>query len=349
MRFGEIKSRLIKLLYLLFPGRLASMINVAVVGTGRLGSQHAANFAQIAGCRVKRVYDLVAENAENCAEPLGAEVASDFEQCLADDIDAVIVVTPTDVHAEYCIKAAQAGKHVFCEKPMTRTLDETDQVVETVEAAGVKMMVGHVLRFFPEYETARQMIQDEQLGDVGMIRMARISVAPTGWFGDLQRSGGVILDMIIHDFDWLLWTLGPPERIYAQGLYEQLPALDYALCTFRFSQGTVAFVEGSWAAASGFRTSFEITGSGGLLAHDSTESTTLIAQRRGGDGKIDESAYLPMTPTAKSPLQIEEELFIAAVENDSEPPITARDGREAVRLALAVLESAQTDRVIHYA
>jgi len=323
------------------------MINVAVIGTGGLGSRHAINFAQIAGCRVKRVYDLVTENAENCAEPLGAEVASDFDQCLTDDIDAVVVVTPTDVHAEYCIKAAQAGKHIFCEKPMTRTLDEADQVLETVEAAGVKMMVAHVLRFFPEYQTARQMVQEGQLGDVGMIRMARVNLMPGGWFGDLQRSGGVILDMIIHDFDWLLWTLGPPERIYAQGLYEQLPVLDYALCTFRFSQGTIAFVEGSWADTTGFRTSFEITGSGGLLAHDSIESATLIAQRRGGDGN--ERAYLPMTPTAKSPYQIEEELFIAAIEDDIEPPVTAQDGREAVRLALAVLESAQTGRVIHYA
>ncbi len=324
------------------------MIDVAVVGTGGLGSQHAANFARIDGCRVKRVYDLVAENAENCAEPLGAEVASDFEQCLADDIDAVVVVTPTDVHAEYCIKAAQAGKHIFCEKPMTRTIDEADQVVETVEATGVKMMVGHVLRFFPEYQTARQMVQEEQLGDVGMIRMARINLMPRGWFADLQRSGGVILDMIIHDFDWLLWTLGPPERVYARGLYEQLPALDYALCTLRFPQGTVAFVEGSWADAGGFRTSFEITGSGGLLAHDSTESATLIAQQRGGD-EVDEVADLPMTPTAKSPYQIEDELFIAAIEDDFQPPVTVQDGREAVRLALAVLESAQTDRVIHYA
>ncbi|MCK4323295.1 MAG: Gfo/Idh/MocA family oxidoreductase, partial [Armatimonadetes bacterium] len=275
------------------------MIDVAVVGTGGLGSRHAANFAQIDGCRVKRVYDIVAENAENCAEPLGAEVARDFDQCLADDIDAVVVVTPTDVHAQYCIKAAQAGKHIFCEKPMARTLDEADQVVEAVEAAGVKMMVGHVLRFFPEYQTARQMVQEGQLGDVGMIRMARINLMPDGWYADLQRSGGVILDMIIHDFDWLLWTLGPPERVYAHGLYEQLPALDYALCTFRFPQGTVAFVEGSWADATGFRTSFEIAGSGGLLAHDSTESTTLIAQRRCGD-EVDESAYLPMTPTTKS-------------------------------------------------
>lgn len=324
------------------------MINVAVIGTGGLGSRHAANFAQIDGCRVKRVYDIVAENAENCAEPLGAEVASDFDQCLTDDIDAIVVVTPTDVHAQYCIKAAQAGKHIFCEKPMTRTLDEADQVVETVEAAGVKMMVGQVLRFFPEYQTARQMVQEGQLGNVGMIRMARINLMPRGWFADLQRSGGVILDMIIHDFDWLLWTLGPPERIYARGLYEQLPALDYALCTLRFPSGTVAFVEGSWADAAGFRTSFEITGSGGLLAHESTESTTLVAQRRGGD-EVDESAYLPMTPTAKSPYQIEEELFIAAVENDVEPPVTVQDGHEAVKLALAVLESAQTECVVDYA
>jgi len=182
-----------------------------------------------------------------------------------------------------------------------------------------------------------------------MIRMARINLVPRGWLADLQSSGGVVLAMIIHDLDWLLWTLGPPTRIYARGLYEQLPALDYALCSLRFPSGTVAFVEGSWADAAGFRTNFEITGSGGLLAHDSTASTTLIAQRRGGADETDESAYLPMTPAAESPYQIEDKLFIAAVENDIDPPVTARDGREAVKLALAVLESAQTGRVINYA
>ena len=325
------------------------MVNLAVIGAGSLGSAHATTFARIDGCQVKRVYDIISERAENLAAQIAAQVAGAPDGCFSDDIDAVVVATPTDVHAEYCLQAARVGKHIFCEKPMTRTTGQADEVVEAVRESGVKMMVGHVLRFFPEYQQAREMVRDGAVGKLGMVRLSRINSIPRRqWYGEVERSGGVILDMIIHDFDWLLWTLGKPDRVYAKGLYERMPLLDYALCTYRFPSGAIAHVEGSWADMGSFRTSFEITGSGGLLAHDSASNATLRAQKHSREADDAEPVQVPSAPAYRSPQAVEDELFIEALVNDTEPPVTVEEGREAVRLALATLKSAQTGRVIAY-
>ncbi len=148
------------------------MINVAVVGTGGLGSRQVVNFAAVEGCRVRRVFDLDRAVAESAAASVGAEVAESLEQCLAEDIQAVAVVTPTHQHAPVALAAAAAGKHVFCEKPLARTLADGEQIVAAARKTGVRLMVGHVVRFFPAYATAREYIRSGELGRVGMARMS---------------------------------------------------------------------------------------------------------------------------------------------------------------------------------
>ncbi len=327
------------------------MLNVAVIGTGTLGKSHVANFAQIDGCQVRRVYDVVAEAAQECSEQVGAEVASDAKECYADDIDVVVVTTPTSYHAEYCVQAAQAGKHIFCEKPMTRTVEQGEEIMAAVAEAGVTMTVGHVVRLFPEYAQATKMIKSGELGKIGMVRMTRINTMPRGshsWFQDFEASGGVFLDMSIHDVDWLLWTFGKPERIYMKGLWEHMPKLDYALCTLRFPDGTIAHVEGSWADLGLFRTNFEITGSEGLLAHDSTANVTLTVQKRATEGTGAAEVQVPASPAYKSPYLMEDELFIEALQTGGPPPVSVSEALEAVKVALAGLQSAQTGEVVEY-
>lgn len=326
------------------------MLNVAVIGTGTLGKLHAANFAQIDGCQVKRVYDVLPEAAQECGEQVGAEVATEVQQCYGNDIDVVVVTTPTPDHAKLCMQAAQAGKHIFCEKPLARTVEQGEAILAAVQQAGVTMMVGHVLRLFPEYAKAREMINNGQLGKIGMVRMTRINTMPSGhsWFQDFAASGGVFLDMSIHDVDWLLWTFGKPERIYMKGLWEHMPKLDYALCTFRFPGGTIAHVEGSWADLGLFRTNFEIAGSEGLLAHDSTANATLTVQKRAAEGAPADEAQVPASPAYKSPYLTEDELFIEALRTGAPLPVTVSEALEAVKVALAALRSARTGEVVEY-
>ena len=167
------------------------MLNIALVGAGTMGRLHAGNFSQIAGCRVAKVYDELEQAARAVAEDLGAEAVSDPESALA-DVDLVIVACPTPAHADYCCMAAQAGKHIFCEKPLARTLEQGERIVEAVDEAGISMMVGHVVRFFPEYAAATAEVQSGAIGRAGMVRTSRINTLPGGegsWFRDYQMSG----------------------------------------------------------------------------------------------------------------------------------------------------------------
>ncbi len=324
------------------------MLNIALVGAGTMGQMHAANYSAIEGCRVAKVYDVVSEAAETAAAALGAQAISDVAEAYAEDIDIVAVTCPTPQHAEYCCRAAGAGKHIFCEKPLARTMQQGEEIVKAVSDADVIMMVGHVVRFFPEYATATELVQKGSIGDVGMIRTTRMNTMPqgsAGWFQNYELSGGVTLDMIIHDFDWLLWTFGEPQTVYSRSLYQHMPTLDYSLTSIRFASGAIAHVEGSWADLSSFRTSFEIAGSNGLIEHDSTENATLTVQQRQAEQGL-AAVQVPSSP-AKSPYLIEDELFIEAVAKGGQAPISVEDACESLRLALAACESAETGKVIN--
>jgi len=324
------------------------MLNIALIGAGTMGQMHASNYREIEGCRVAKVYDVVPEAAETVAVALGAQAVSDVAEAYADDIDIVAVTCPTPQHAEYCCQAASAGKHIFCEKPLARTIQQGEQIVKAVSDAGVIMMVGHVVRFFPEYATATELVKSGAIGDVGMVRTTRINTMPGdpgSWFQDYEQSGGVTLDMIIHDFDWLLWTFGKPKTVYSRALYQHMPTLDYSLTSIRFESGAIAHVEGSWADLTTFRTSFEIAGSNGLIEHDSTQNATFTVQQR----QVEEglaAVQVPSSP-AKSPYLVEDELFIEAVAKGNQAPISVDDAFDSLRLALAACESAETDEVIN--
>lgn len=321
------------------------MINVAVVGTGGLGSRQVLNFAAVEGCRVKRVFDLERALAEAAAAPVGAEVAESLEECLAEDIQAVVVVTPTHQHAPVALAAAAAGKHVFCEKPLARTQADGERMVAAAREAGVRLMVGHVVRFFPAYARAHEYIRSGELGRVGMARLSRMNLRPKKpWYGDYQQSGGVLHDLTVHDLDWLVWTFGRPVRIWARNLAERLPALDYCLVSLRFAGGEIAHVEGSKADLGRFRTSFDIAGSGGLLRHDSTTWPTLQVQRLDSAGAAPQT--IPNSPWGKSPYVVQAEAFVRAIREDEPVPVSGEDGLQTLQVSLACLESADTGAVM---
>lgn len=317
------------------------MLKVAICGAGGLGRNHATNFASIPDVEVAVVFDVVADAAAALAADVGARPTTDEADLWADEIDAVVITTPTPFHADYTIKAARAGKHIFCEKPMCRWRDQGEEMLAAVEEAGVTFMVGHVLRFFPEYIRARELIQSGAIGTVGVARTSRINTLPGGprsWFCNYEMSGGVTLDMTIHDFDWLLWTFGPAQRVYSVGVPDRMPTLDYGLTTIRFQNGVIAHAEGSWADLGQFRTSFDIAGSNGLLRHDSTQMATLTVQRRGVEEGV-AAVQVPESPAAKSPYLLEDEHFVECVRTGAQPAISGAEALAAVELALAALRS----------
>jgi len=271
--------------------------------------------------------------------------------------DIVDICVPTPVHRHYVERAAAAGKAVFVEKPLARTLADCDAIVAAVERAGVPLMAGHVLRFFPEYAAATCLVDSGGVGKPAAIRTARMAGMPQGtgengktWYWDQAQSGGVVLDMIIHDFDWMRWTFGPVTRVFARGLYGKplhTGLRDYALVTLRFESGAVGHVTGSWAHPGGFHTTLEIAGDAGIIEYDSAASAPLRVSRKaavGGGGGV----AVPESPLAaeESPYFLELRAFVHALQTGEAPPVTVYDAREAARIALAALESMETGKAV---
>ena len=329
---------------------------VALIGAGTMGGEHGRQWGAVPGAEVVGVLAKSREDAGRVAEASACPAfgREEFDALLRQTRpDIVDVCVPTPLHREYVERAAAAGKAVFVEKPLARTLADCDAIVSAVERAGVPLMAGHVLRFFPEYAAAKRLVDAGGVGTPAAVRTARLAGMPhgwQGWYGDSAQSGGVVLDMIIHDFDWLRWTFGPVERVFAQGLYgrpEHAGKRDYALVTLRHESGVVSHVTGSWAHPGGFRTTLEIAGDAGLIEHDSALSAPLtmaqIKTAEGGGGVV-----VPESPLAagESPYFLELRAFTEALQNGVPPPVTVYDAREAARIALAALESMETGKAM---
>lgn len=319
------------------------MLKVALVGAGGMGRVHAKAYSQMEEAELVAVCDIDPEAAKKCADEYKIPAYTDFGEMIGNvDVDVVDICTPTYAHLE-CVKAAaEAGKHVACEKPLARTVSQAKEAAQVCKDAGVKLFVAHVLRWFPEYRSIKEHVTAGAIGDAVEVRTTRSGSHPNSpncWYCDYSKSGGVVLDLIIHDFDWLRWCFGNVKRVYARGLYEsKIPITDYALVTLRFENGVIAHVEGGWARPSGFITSAEVAGTKGLLNYSNADSVPLVIDKKAIE--VDRpSITIPENPANESPYYKELRHFINCLESGETPEVTPEDGIEAVRIAEAALKS----------
>jgi predicted dehydrogenase len=270
--------------------------------------------------------------------------------------DIIDVCVPTPWHTEYVCMAAEAKPQgIIVEKPMGRTVEDCEKMIAACEAADVPLFVAQVLRFFPEFAAAKEKVDAGAVGQVACVRTRRGGPFPRAWenwYGKIAWSGGLVLDLIIHDFDWLRWTFGEVERVFAKGVAgaqdeDAEVELDYALVTLRFQSGVIGHVEGTWADPGGFKVAFEIAGDQGLLEYNFNQPTmppyvAAIAQAEGGRVGVP----VPESPMAVNPYQAELEHFLDSLERGVPASITGKDGREAVRISLAALESIRTGKPV---
>lgn len=310
-----------------------------LIGAGGMGRHQAATLSHIPNAACVALTDVdLSPQAQDFAEHVGAQIMPSAEALLArNDIDAVIIATPTSSHAALGIAAAQSGKHVFVEKPIARSLDEAKALINEAERAKVRLAVGHVVRYFPDYASTRQLIRDGQIGSPGIARAIRLTGQPKApWYADRAASGGVILDVMIHDFDWMRWALGPVSRVTAHGTSNSQASCDAAMAVLRFESGAIGYVEGSWCYRT-FQTMLEVSGNAGLLRTNNSITSSafqLAAPERTptqwGDG-LEVGPYL-------SQMQDVVAFFAGG------PALrhTPEDGLQALRLALAAIESVST-------
>jgi predicted dehydrogenase len=302
-----------------------------------MGGVHLNAYAGIPEVEVVGVADTRVESAVAGAKIVGARPYASYEELVAaEDVQVVDVCLPTALHRDLAVRAAGEGRHVILEKPIARTMEDAQQILDAFSADGPRLFVGHVVRFFPEYAGIKQKIDAGDLGTVGVVRTSRRSPFLLGWndwYADWRVSGGVLMDLVIHDFDYLRWTLGEVERVYARGMLgREYNRLDYVLATLRFQSGAIAHVEGHWGYPGPFNYSIEVTGSHALLTVDSTEPASLQLI----SGAPEEG---PDLASGKSPYEKELEHFIHCMATGEEPIVEAHDAREALRIGLAATES----------
>lgn len=317
-------------------------INVLVLGAGVMGRMHLKAYKKIKHVEVIGVVDHQPNKIrENKEEQFFTSFENAFNKCSG--IDVVDICLPTPLHKKFIKKAARLGKDIICEKPLALSLDDVQEIIKICERYRVKLFVGHVGRFFPAYERAKELIDSGAIGQASVLRMTRNSRFPitwNDWYKDEQKSGGLILDLLIHDFDFLRWCFGEVKRVYAKA-YQAVneKQVSYSLVTLRFESGAIAHIEGSWSNQP-FATSFELSGNEGMITYDSRQEQTIEHIIYGQSGSTFSS------PTLCSPYEKELNHFIDCIMNNKTPIILPKDASESVKISLAALESIKLKRPV---
>jgi predicted dehydrogenase len=315
-----------------------------------MGSTHAAAWAatpaEIAGFLSKD-----GETAASLQKQYGGKIYPDLASLLP-DVDMVDICAPTHRHHEMVLEAAAAGKDIVCEKPLARTLAQAKEMVEVCQQAGVKLLVAHVVRYFPEYAQAQAQVAANAIGRPAVIRLTRGAFQPKkaadNWFVDFEKSGGMMLDLMIHDFDYARWLAGDVVQVYAKSIGNSLPgtAVDHGLAILTHKNGAISHVEGSWAYPPPlFRTRLEIAGDNGWIQFDSEQMTAvkLHLHQQGGDAP---DVPIPGSPMLEDPYTTQIKAFYDHIEHDAPVVVTAVDGYKALEIALAAIQSAQTGKPV---
>lgn len=326
-------------------------MRVGIVGAGTMAGVHAAGWkhtdAELIGVMSKNH-----TAALELSQKHSTKTFDTYEELLK-QVDIIDICTPTDFHKEMVLQGAQAGKHIICEKPIALTVKDGKEMIEACNKAKVRLFIAMVVRFFPQYSAAQKAVASGQLGKVGVMRFKRVSYQPTGdeaWFTNESRSGGMLVDLMIHDFDYARWLGGNVKRVFAKSVRTQDPKApgDYALVTLGFDDGRMALVEGGWAYPPGyFRTSLDIAGSDGVLEWRSDDAVTIQPFLKPKGEKNVARVGVPSSILAEDPYTTEIKHAFECIKNNKEFLVTAEDGLEALRIALAAKESLRTGRAIH--
>ncbi|MGH7087097.1 MAG: inositol 2-dehydrogenase [Acetobacteraceae bacterium] len=328
------------------------MIRIAVLGAGRIGRIHAANAAANPRCRLIAVADTMASAATALAARHGAEAATDPSAVLArPDLDAVVIGTPTDTHVDLLLEAARRGKAVLCEKPVDLEIRKVDAAIAEASRLGARAMVAFNRRFDPSAAALRAAIDRGEIGEVRQVILtSRDPEPPPPSY--VASSGGIFRDMTIHDFDLARWLLGEePNEVFATAGALVDPAIgqagdfDTLMIVMRTASGRQCHINNCRQASYGYDQRIEVFGARGMLLNDNLRPSTLRRYDSQAT-EIREPLLNFFLERYQDAYRLELDAFLAAVEAKQPMPLTLEDGRRALRLADAALESANSARAV---
>ena len=327
-------------------------LRIAVLGVGRIGKMHVELLSrQVLGASVAMVQDINADAAAAVGAQFDVPHTTDVDAVLASaDVDAVAICSSTDTHVPFMIASANAGKAIFCEKPISLDLGKVDEALAVIASSGVPFQVGFNRRFDAAHASVRAAVVDGSVGDVHMVRITSRDPAPPP-ISYIEVSGGIFLDMMIHDFDMARFVTGSEVvEVYAQGSVRIDPAigkagdLDTAVVMLRHENQCITTIDNSRQAVYGYDQRVEVFGSGGMAA--SENQMTHTGMRRSAAGTI--GSTIPYFFLDRYiPSYVEEwKSFVEYVANGGDSPVSANDGRAPLVIGLAAWKSIREARPV---
>ena len=319
------------------------MVNVGIIGAGRIGKVHVESICtKVADGKVAALADpFMNEETEAWAKEMGiAKVTKDYKEVLADEnIDAVLICSSTDTHSVISVEAIKAGKHVFCEKPVDHDIEKIQQVIDALKDSNVKYQVGFNRRFDHNFMAVQEAVASGKIGTPQIIKITSRDPEPPA-LEYVKVSGGMFLDMTIHDFDMVRFLAGcNAEEIYVEAAVLVDPAIgeagdvDTAVITIKMENGAIAVIDNSRKAVYGYDQRAEVFGSDGMVSvSNDAASSAVISGAAGVTGEKPLHFFLERYMDAYAR---EVGCFIDAIENDKETPLGIMDGLEPVRMGIA--------------
>ncbi|MBE7722792.1 inositol 2-dehydrogenase [Lacrimispora indolis] len=330
------------------------MVTVGIIGAGRIGKVHTTSICNLVkNGKIKTIADpFMNEETEKWAKGMGVpNTTKDYKEILADpEIDAVLICSSTNTHSPISVEAIQAGKHVFCEKPIDHDIEKIKEVMEALKSSKVKYQVGFNRRFDHNFEAVRNAVAAGKIGEPHIIKVtSRDPEPPSAEYAAV--SGGMFLDMTIHDFDMVRYLAGcDAEEIYVQSAVLVDPAIgeagdvDTAVITLKMENGSLAVIDNSRKAAYGYDQRAEVFGSKGMVATaNDTESSAVVST---ADGVRSEKPLYFFLERYMQSFAKEVNCFIEAIENDTPTPLGVEDGLKPVLMGIAAKKSVQEHRPV---
>jgi predicted dehydrogenase len=346
---------------------LAKTLGVGMIGVGSIADLHAEGYRKNSSAKIVGVTDVAQDLANAKAEKYGAgKVYESVEKMLADPmVEAVDIAVPTVAHMPLAIKACEAGKHVMLEKPMARTTEECDRIIKAADAAGVKLMVDHSLRFFPPFRQAKKLVDEGGIGQLVKTRATHMGWGYMGWRADPEQAGGgLLIEGAVHPLYLSEWFLGKIKRVSAitgKTSLTTMPTEDVAMMVLEGSGEAFGVIDANLNGPFPlWDDHLEIVGNSGMIIANGAEQQII----RGPpiwhfkDGMW--QAYREKTFGDEFPFQVPNEIewswpkcfayataeFVSSVLEERAPLTTGRDGRRAIQLVQACYESAKNGRVV---
>jgi myo-inositol 2-dehydrogenase / D-chiro-inositol 1-dehydrogenase len=322
-----------------------TLLTVGIIGAGRIGKLHVDNLKKISKIRIKSVSDVVIDHLEGWAKEKQIEVlTNNYHELLEDpDIQAIFICSPTNTHATIIKEAALAGKDIFCEKPVSFSVEETEAALAVVEKAGVRLQIGFNRRYDPNFRRIQTLVKDDQIGQPHILRITSRDPQPPG-VDYVKASGGLFMDMMIHDFDMARYVIGSEVvEVSAAGAVLVDPAIgeagdiDTAIVTLKFANGALGVIDNSRQAVYGYDQRLEVFGAKGAAQADNNRATNVEVSTTESVTK-DKPLYFFLERYNQAYIDEVVEFASAILEN-TEVTCTGFDGLQAQKIAKAAKES----------